>query len=76
MNAVLEGSGLCTFGNKVLHLLEFFCATGLNSLRVMKDKAWVTLEDHLVFNVVHSALETHQLNLPEMLRLARTSLDS
>ena len=31
----------------------------------MKDKAWVTSEDHLVFNVVQSALKTYVLDEPE-----------
>ena len=63
MNAFLKERGLRTFGNKVLHLLEFFYATGLDSLRVMKDKAWVTSKDHFIFNVVHSALWIRYLKL-------------
>ena len=58
MDALLEECGLCTFGNKVLNQLKLVGATGLNSLGVMKDKAWVTSEDHFVFNVVLSALGT------------------
>ena len=63
MNSFLEESGLCTFGDKVLHQVEFPYATSLESPRVMKDKARVTSEDHLVFNVVQSTLKLHWMNL-------------
>ena len=80
MNPFLEESGLCAFRNKVLHLLEFLYAPGLKSLRVVKDKAWVTSEGHLIPNAVDSALGTRELNhwQPEDPRrqLALTPTDS
>ena len=78
MNPFLEEGGLCTFSNKVLHLLEFLYAASLESLRVVKDKAWITSEDHLVFDAVDPTLGAHQLNRAEHSRrqLTLTSLDS
>jgi hypothetical protein len=58
MNPFLEESGLSTFFNKVLHLLKFIYATSFKPPRVVKDKVLITPEDHLVFDVVESALVT------------------
>ena len=62
MNPFLEESGPCAFYNKVLHLLEFIYPASFESPRVVKDKLLVTFEDHLVFDVVDSALGPCQLN--------------
>ena len=62
MNPFLEESGPCTLCDEIFHLLEFVYATGFESPRVVKDKILVTSEDHLVFDIVHSALGPCQLN--------------
>ena len=62
MNPFLEESGPCAFCNKVLHFLEFVYPAGFESARVVKDKVLVASEDHLVFDVVDSALVTCQMN--------------
>ena len=82
MDPFLEKGRLSTFGNKVLHLVEFVYAAHFKSLRVMKDKVWVALEDHLVCDVVKSALEMCQLHAPRttdsefMVALVLTPADS
>ena len=62
MNPFPEEIGPCTFCSKVHHLLEFVYAAGFESSRVVKDKVPVTSEDHLVFDIVSSALGPCQLN--------------
>ena len=59
VNSFLEESGPRAFADKGFHLVKFFYAAGRESLRIMKHKIWVTLEDHPVFDVVCSALGTH-----------------
>ena len=78
MNPFLKEGGLCTFSDKVLHLLDLLYAASLKSPRVVKDKARITSEDHLVFDVVDSTLGTHRLSRAEDSRrqLTLTSLDS
>ena len=62
MDPFLEEGCLSTFGNKVFHLVEFIYTAHFKSPRVVKDKVWVASEDHLVFDVVKSALEICQLH--------------
>ena len=62
MNLFLEEGGLFMFSDKGLHLLKFLYAPSLKSPRVVKDKAWIASEDHLVFNVVYPMLGIHRLN--------------
>ena len=80
MDPFLEKGRLSTFGNKVLHLIEFVYAAHFKSPRVMKDKVWVASEDHLVFDVVKSALDMCQLHAARttelMVTLALTPADS
>ena len=76
MNPFLKQSGPCTFCNKVLHLLEFVYSASFESARVVKYKVLVTSEDHLVFDIVDSALVTYQLNGIYTVTLSLTSLDS
>ena len=54
MNALLEKSGLCTIGDKLLHLQEFVNTT---ALRIMKDEFAVAPENEFVLDVVRAALE-------------------
>ena len=78
MNPFLEEGGLCAFSDKVLHLLKFHFAASLESPRVVKDEAWITSEDHLIFDVVDSTLGTHWLSRAGDPRrqMTLTSLDS
>ena len=80
MDPFLEKGCLSTFGNKVLHLIEFVYAAHFKSPRVVKDKVWVASEDHLVFDVVKSTLEMYQLHAARtitfMVPLVLTPADS
>ena len=57
MKALLENSGLCTIGNKFLHLQEIVYTTSFETLRIMKDEFVVAPENEFVLDVVHSALK-------------------
>ena len=80
MDPFLEKGRLSAFGNKGLHLVEFVYAAHFKSPRVMKDKVWVALEDHLVCDVVKSALDMCQLHAARktkfMVLLVLTPADS
>ena len=56
MKALPEKNGLCTIGDKFLHLLEFVYTTSFETLRIVEDEFVVASENEFVLDVVHSAL--------------------
>ena len=56
MDPLFEESCICTFCNELFHLLKLILTSSLESRRVVEGKFLVTLENHLMIDIMESTL--------------------